>query len=70
MPQIVEVLKYVHEVTEKEELGVAVGAEVGIYEQRLKVLSKDIKVTFDLLLAELRKLLKSNPNLRIQIELI
>jgi hypothetical protein len=57
-------------VTEKEELGVAVGAEVGIYEQRLKVLSKDIKVTFDLLLTELRKLLKNNPNLKIQIELI
>ena len=50
MPQIVEVLKYVHEITEKEELGVAVGADVGVYEQRLKVLSKDIKVTFDLLL--------------------
>lgn len=31
MPQIVEVLKYVHEVCEKEELGVAVGVEVGIH---------------------------------------
>jgi hypothetical protein len=70
MPQIVEVLKYVHEVTEKEELGVAVGGEIGIYEQRLKILSKDIKVTFDLLLTELRKLLKSNPNFKLQIELI
>jgi hypothetical protein len=60
----------VHEITEKEELGVAVGADVGVYEQRLKVLSKDIKVTFDLLLTELRKLIKSNPNLRVQIELI
>lgn len=70
MPQIVEVLKYVYEVTEKEELGVAVGVDVASYEQRLKILSKDIKVNFDLLIVELRKLIKSNPNLRVQIELI
>ncbi len=70
MPQIVEVLKYVHEVTEKEELGVAVGVDVATHEQRLKILSKDIKVNFDLLLVELRKLLTNNPNLRLQIELI
>lgn len=50
MPQIVEVLKYVHEITEKEELGVAVGVDVATHEQRLKILSKDIKVNFDLLL--------------------
>jgi hypothetical protein len=36
----------------------------------LKILSRDIKGTFDLLLLELRKLIKSNPNLKIQIELI
>lgn len=70
MPQIVEVLKYVHEITEKEELGVAVGVDVATHEQRLKILSKDIKVNFDLLIVELRKLIKSNPNLRMQIELI
>lgn len=70
MPQIVEVLKYVHEVTEKEELGVAVGLDVATYEQRLKILSKDIKVNFDLLLAELRKLLKTNPAFRALIEVI
>ena len=67
MPQIVEVLKYVHEITEKEELGVAVGVDVATHEQRLKILSKDIKVNFDLLIVELRKLIKSNPNLRMQI---
>lgn len=70
MPQIVEVLKYVHEITEKEELGVAVGVDVASYEQRLKILSKDIKVNFDILLVELRKLLKSNPALRAMIEII
>jgi hypothetical protein len=70
MPQIVEVLKYVHEVTEKEELGVAVGIDVATHEQRLKILTKDIKVNFDVLLAELRKLKQANPNIKIQIEII
>lgn len=70
MPQIVEVLKYVHEVTEKEELGVAVGIDVATHEQRLKILTKDIKVNFDVLLVELRKLKQSSPNLKIQIEMI
>lgn len=70
MPQIVEVLKYVHEVTEKEELGVAVGIDVATHEQRLKILTKDIKVNFDVLLAELRKLKQGSPNLKIQIEII
>ena len=70
MPQIVEVLKYVHEITEKEELGVAVGVDIATHEQKLKILTRDIKVNFDILLAELRKLRTSNPNLRIQIEII
>lgn len=50
MPQIVEVLKYVHEVTERDELGVAVGIDVATHEQRLKILTKDIKVNFDILI--------------------
>lgn len=48
----------------------AVGLDVTTHEQRLKILSRDIKVNFDLLLAELRKLLKNNPAFKIQIELI
>lgn len=31
MPQIVEVLKYVHEVCESEDIGVAVDVEVGAH---------------------------------------
>ncbi len=70
MPQIVEVLKYVHEVTEQETLGVAVGVDVQTHEQRYKLLVKDVKVQLDALLLEIRKLKVSNPNLKIQIELI
>lgn len=70
MPQIVEVLKYVHEVTEKDQLGVAVGVDVTSHEKKLNVLTKDIKTNFDVLLVELRKLRQSSPNLKVQIEII
>lgn len=70
MPQIVEVLKYVHEVIEEETLGVAVGAEVSIHEQKYKTLGRDVKGQLDILLVELRKLKTSTPALRVQIELI
>lgn len=39
MPQIVEVLKYVHEVCESEELGIAVGVDVAEHEQKYRSLS-------------------------------
>ena len=70
MPQIVQVLKYVHEVVEEESLGVAVGVDVSTHEQRYKLLVKDIKVQIDVLLVDLRKLKNSNPALRAQIEVI
>lgn len=70
MPQIVEVLRYVHEVVESDSLGVAVGVDVATHEQKYKLLTKDIKVQIDLLLAELRKMKSGSPALRIQIELI
>lgn len=70
MPQIVEVLKYVHEVVEEETLGVAVGVDVSTHEAKYKMLTKDIKVQLDLLVADLRKLRGSNPNLQGQITMI
>ena len=70
MPQIVEVLKYVHEVTEKEELGVAVGVDVATHEQRYKMISRDLKGNLDVLLVELRKIKGQSPNVKIQIEII
>jgi hypothetical protein len=70
MPQIVEVLKYVHEVVEEETLGVAVGVDVATHEQKYKLLVKDIKAQLDLLIVDLRKVKTGNPALRGQIELI
>jgi hypothetical protein len=43
MPQIVEVLKYVHEICESDELGVAVNADVGKQEASYRQLSNNIK---------------------------
>lgn len=70
MPQIVEVLKYVHEVVEEETLGVAVGVDVATHEQRYKLLTKDLKGNMAVLLAEMRKIRQTNPALAIQIEII
>lgn len=68
MPQIVEVLKYVHEVTEVDSLGVAVDIETSSYEQRYKGLSANIKNELDILMRELRSL--RNPQLNNKIQII
>lgn len=47
MPQIVEVLKYIHEVCESEDAGVAVDVEVGAHEARYKDLSRNIERHLD-----------------------
>jgi len=70
MPQVVEVLKYVHEIAEEESLGVAVGVDVYTQETKYKGLYGKLKIQFEALLAELRRLRGSNPALKVQIEMI
>ena len=70
MPQVVEVLKYVHEIVEEETLGVAVGADISISEVRYKELYAQLRIHFETVLAELRKLKVNTPGLKIQIEII
>ena len=70
MPQIVEVLKYVHEVVEEETLGVAVGVEVATHEQKYKFLTANLKTNIGVLLAEIRKMRNTNPAWGVQIEII
>jgi hypothetical protein len=69
MPQIVEVLKYIHEVCESEDAGVAVDVEVGAHEARYKELSKNIERHLDEVLKELRYL-KTDQKSRAKIETI
>lgn len=70
MPQIVEVLKYVHEIVETEELGVSVGVDIMTQEQKYKLLARNVETNFEILLTELNKLVRGHPTLRSQIELI
>ena len=70
MPQVVEVLKYVHEIVEEETLGVAVGVDISVQEARYKELYSQIRIHFETVLIELRKLRVNNPALKIQIDII
>ena len=70
MPQVVEVLKYVHEIVEEQSLGVAVGVDITIQEARYKELYGQIRIHFETVLIELRKLRVNNPAIKIQIDII
>lgn len=70
MPQVVEVLKYVHEIVEEETLGVAIGADINISEIKYKELYAQIRIHFESVLVELRKLKVQTPGLKVQIEII
>lgn len=70
MPQVVEVLKYVHEIVEENTLGVAVGVDINVSEIRYKELYAQIRIHFETVLAELRKLKVQTPGLKVQIEII
>ena len=70
MPQVVEVLKYVHEILEEQTLGIAFGVEIREQELRYKNLYGQVRIHFETLLVELRKMKVSSPGLRVQIEII
>ena len=70
MPQVVEVIKYVQEIVEEASLGVALGADISVEEVRYKELYGKLRVQFEVLIVELRKLKASNPNFKLQIEII
>jgi hypothetical protein len=64
MPQIVEVLKYVHEIYEDDSLGVALTGDIQIADLRYRELYGNSKKQLEILLVELRQLRNSQPNLR------
>ena len=69
MPQVVEVLKYVHEIAESDTL-IGVGVDISVQEARYRDLYGKLKIQFDVLLVELRKLKAANPGMRVVIEVI
>lgn len=70
MPQVVEVLKYVHEIYEDDGLGVALTGDLQVAELRYRELYGNAKKQLELLLVELRQLKISQPGLRGIIEII
>lgn len=70
MPQVVEVLKYVHEVCETESLGCAVTVDVQVQEARYRELYVGAKTQIDVLLVELRKLRTQHVEFKFIIDLL
>ena len=70
MPQVVEVLKYVHEIVEEQTLGIAIGVDIREQEAKYKELYAKVRVHFETMLVELRKMKGSQPGLKVQIEII
>lgn len=70
MPQVVEVIKYIHEIVEESNLGVSIDVDVNVLEIRYKELYGKIRIHFDAVLLELRKIKVQTPAIRIQIETI
>jgi hypothetical protein len=70
MPQVVEVIKYVHEIVEETSLGVAIDVDASALEIRYKELYGQIRIHFDAVLLELRKIKQQTPAIKIQIEII
>jgi len=70
MPQVVEVLKYVHEIYEDDGLGVAITGDVQVAELRYRELYGNAKKQLEVLLVELRQLRSGQPGLRNIIDII
>lgn len=70
MPQIVEVLKYVHELVDNEELAVGLSADVSIEAQEYKKLGEDLERGFADFLAELNKVKSLQPSAAQRIAMI
>ena len=62
LPQVVEVIKYIHEINESDSL-VAVGVDVSVQEARYKEIYGGLRSQFDILITELRKLKTRQPEL-------
>ena len=68
MPQVVEVLKYVHDVCEVENPGVAVPTDFGLHEAKYKELNRNIESHLSLLTKELKSI--RDPSVKKSIEVI
>ena len=68
LPQIVEVVKTIHEISEVQSLGVARDIEVEVHTKEYVGLTKDLKGEIASLLASFKAKVRSQPDLKILIE--
>lgn len=70
LPQVVEVLKYVHEISESDSLGLSIGIDIQEQEKKYKQLYGITHSQLEVILTELRRLRNNQPGLSAQIDLL
>lgn len=70
MPQIVEVLKYVHELAEEDDLTASLSIDVSVEAQEYKKLGEDLERGFADFLGELNKVKSLQPSAAQRIAMI
>ena len=70
MPQVKETLKYVHEISEVEALGAAVGMDISVQETQYKVLIGNIRDNINVVIEELRRMIRAHPHLQGHVEML
>jgi hypothetical protein len=70
MPQIVEILKYVHELADNDELSLGLSIDVSVEAQEYKKLGEDLERGFADFLAELNKVKSLQPSAAQRIAMI
>jgi hypothetical protein len=70
LPQVVEVLRYVHEISEIESLGVGLSGDVAIQEAHYKEQYGITRSQLNAILVELKRLRQTQPALASQIDLL
>lgn len=70
MPQVKEVLKYVHEITEVETLGAAVTHDISIQEGQYKTLIGNVTQNINIVIEELRRMVIAQPHMQGHIQML
>ena len=70
LPQVVEILKNVHQIAETVPAGVQIPSDVAAHEAQYRLLSSNLRKSLDQVVGEMRRLKTQQPNLKQSIEVI
>ena len=70
LPQVVEILKNVHQIAETMPAGVQIPHDIAAHEAQYRLISTNLRKSMDGVVEELRRLKPQQPNLKQSIELI